>query len=252
MKVSVVIPTYNEEEYIGACLDSLMNQKEKPDEIIVVNNNSTDHTIEIAKRYPVLVISEKKQGMIPTRNRGFNEAKYDIIARTDADTILHPNWINRIKKGFITKDTIALAGPGHFYDHYSDPSASQWRIKTAVKVHNSYLRLVKGILKHDCLYGPNYALRKSAWEQLKNEVCLNDKDVHEDIDLSIHLAPHGKIKFDRYLIATTSLRRWKNVDPYFDYPYRVLKSIQKHKQIVLKTKGKQLVKRIVAKANAMY
>src|ERR1035437_9820650 len=88
MKVSVVIPAYNEEKYIGACLDSLMDQKEKPDEIIVVNNNSTDNTAKIVKKYPVRLINEEQQGMIPARNRGFNEAKFEIIARTDADTIL--------------------------------------------------------------------------------------------------------------------------------------------------------------------
>jgi len=55
MKVSVVVPAYNEEAYIGNCLESLTNQKVKPDEIIVVNNNSTDATVKIAKRFPVRI-----------------------------------------------------------------------------------------------------------------------------------------------------------------------------------------------------
>src|SRR5476651_2420897 len=99
-RVSVVIPVYNEGKYLAACLDSLMAQKVKADEIIIVDNNSTDDSVEIAKRYPVKVIHEKTQGITPARNSGFNETKYEIIARTDGDTILPVNWIKRIKKTF--------------------------------------------------------------------------------------------------------------------------------------------------------
>ena len=62
MKVSLIIPTYNEEDYIAACLESVMNQEYVPDEIIVVNNNSHDCTVDIASRYPVRVIHETTQG----------------------------------------------------------------------------------------------------------------------------------------------------------------------------------------------
>src|SRR6266567_2953645 len=95
LRISVVIPVYNEEKYLGKCLDSLMRQNVKADEIIVVDNNSTDNSVAIAKKYPIRVVFEKTQGMIPARNHGFNEARYEIIARTDADTILPVNWIKR-------------------------------------------------------------------------------------------------------------------------------------------------------------
>jgi glycosyltransferase involved in cell wall biosynthesis len=252
MKVSVVIPAFNEEAYIGACLESFMHQKVKPDEIIVVNNNSSDNTVKIIKKYSVLLVNEKKQGMIPARNRGFNEAKYDIIARTDADTIVPPDWIKNIKTHFKNKNIIALTGPADFYDQDEDTSISNYRTKVAVQALKSYLNILKSVLNHDCLFGPNYALRKDIWDKIKNEVCLDDKAVHEDIDISIHLAPLGIIKFDKRLVVSSSLRRWKNVDPYFEYPYRTIKSIQKHKQIALKKKGKQLVRRFVEKSGVMY
>lgn len=110
MKVSVVIPAFNEAEFLDACLNSLTKQTEPPDEIIVVNNNSTDNTVKIAKKYDVRIVNEKKQGMISARNSGFNKAKFDIIARTDADTILPPSWIKKIKNGFKDKDLVALSG----------------------------------------------------------------------------------------------------------------------------------------------
>ncbi len=235
MKISVVIPAYNEEKRIDACLESLMKQKIMPDEIIVVDNNSTDSTKEIVKKYPVKIVTEKKQGMIPARNRGFNTAKYDIIARTDADTILPPNWIKKIKKCFLDKKLIALSGPAEFYDLPELIRNSHWQSKpTGVNLIKSYNRIVRKMTKHDCVFGPNYSIRKSTWEMIKNNVCLNDKQVHEDLDLAIHLAPYGKIKFDVNLIVSTSVRRWKRPNAYIEYLYRGLKSIQKHKKSIIK------------------
>ena len=249
LKISVVIPVYNEEKYIGKCLESLMKQTVPADEIIVVNNNSTDNSVKIIKQYPVRIVNEKKQGMTPARNRGFNEAKYDIIVRTDGDTILPPNWLKRIKRSFADEKLVALAGPGEFYDLPELFHNSRWQTKAAwVKVIIGYNKLVKQLLKHDCLYGPNYALRRNAWEAVKNLVCLDDKQVHEDIDLSIHIAPLGKIKFYRNLVVKTSVRRWKKPEAYVEYLYRGLKSVQKHQQSRTRQRSTQLVKKIVSKA----
>src|SRR5258706_15392459 len=109
MKVSVVVPAYNEEKYIRACIESILNQEEKADEIIVINNNSTDKTVDILKQYPIKIVNETEQGMIQARNRGFNEAQYEIIARTDADTIVPPDWIAKIKKNFENEKLVALS-----------------------------------------------------------------------------------------------------------------------------------------------
>lgn len=241
MKVSVVIPAFNEERYITKCLDSLMRQTIEPDEIIVVNNNSTDETANIVKKYPVILLNEKKQGITPARNLGFNTAKYEIIARTDADTILPANWIEKIKKKFTDKDLIALSGPAEFYDLPEFVQNTRWQTKpTWLKIIKSYNRIVKRILRHDCLYGPNCIFRKNAWEKVKNTVCLNDNQVHEDLDLAIHLAPLGKIKFDNSFVVKTSVRRWKRPENYFEYLIRVFTSIQKHEHLTFASSGKRL------------
>lgn len=245
MRVSVVIPAYNEEKYIGACLDSLMKQDEMPNEIIVVNNNSTDDTVKIAKKYPVKIVNEKKQGMINSRNRGFNTAQFELIAQTDADTILPRNWIKKIKRDFQKdKMLIALSGPADFYDVPEDVPASKWATN---KVFKSYIKIMKKILMHDVLFGPNKILKKSAWEKVRKEVCMNDEDVHEDIDLSIHLGPYGKIKFNENLIVRPSFRRWKRLGPLFEYPYRAAKSVRKHKQLVVRARATKLVKKLMSK-----
>ncbi|HSW47873.1 MAG TPA: glycosyltransferase family 2 protein [Candidatus Saccharimonadales bacterium] len=252
IKVSIVIPVHNEGEYIGACLESLMRQIDPADEIIVVNNNSTDNTVKIAKTYPVKILHEKTQGLTPTRNRGFNNAKYEIIARTDGDTILPSNWITMIKKSFSDENLVAVSGPAEFYDLPELFQNSHWQSKpTWVKLIKSYNKLVKKMTKHDCIYGPNYAIRKKAWKKVKNSVCLNDKQVHEDLDLAIHLSPFGKIKFDNSMIVKTSVRRWKKPDTYLEYLYRGLKSINKHKGIRTKEKSKMFVRKIVSKASLL-
>src|SRR5690349_17720342 len=105
--ISVVIPAYNEEDYIENCLKSLMRQEVMPDEIIVVNNNSTDRTEEIVKKYPVIVITENKKGTIAPRKRGFGMAKGNIIVRTDGDTGFPTNWVKKIKQDF--QDTQPIA-----------------------------------------------------------------------------------------------------------------------------------------------
>lgn len=249
MKVSVIIPAYNEEKYISACLNSLMSQKEKPDEIIVVNNNSTDNTVKIAKKYPVRLINEKQKGITPTRNRGFNEARYEIIARTDADTILPPTWIEQIKDNFIDEKLIALSGPADVYDLPEFVQSSYWYTNSAwPKLIITYNIVVRQLLKHDCLYGPNYAIRKNAWELIKDTTCIDDTQVHEDLDLAMHLAPLGKIKFYRSLVVSTSARRWKKPEAYLDYLLRMIKPIQKHKWQRTKQKNKLFVKKIVSKA----
>jgi len=58
--ISVIIPVFNEEKFLPRCLESLKNQKFKDFEIIVVDNNSTDKTAEIAKKFNVILVSEKK------------------------------------------------------------------------------------------------------------------------------------------------------------------------------------------------
>lgn len=224
MNISVVIPAYNEEEHISECLQSLVDQEVPPTEIIVVNNNSTDKTAEVVKRFPVRLISETKQGITPTRNAGLNAAKYEIIARCDADTILPPDWIKKIKEHFADSSIDALAGTVIYYDL---PVMNGNTFFT-----DFFLNLMKLSLGgKDTLLGMNMILRKSVWEKVKDQVCLNDKMVHEDIDLSIHLLKNGcVIKKDHSLVVKASGRRIKDRPTSFfiEYPYRLLKTFAVH------------------------
>src|SRR5260221_7568754 len=93
LRISIIIPAYNEEGHLPACLDAIAAQTLKPDEVIVVDNNSTDKTVEIAKKYPfVKLLNEKRQGLRYTRNTGLDAATGDVIGRIDTDSILSPKW----------------------------------------------------------------------------------------------------------------------------------------------------------------
>ncbi len=222
MKISVIIPVFNEEKYIKKCLESLKKQQEKPEEIIIVDNNCTDKTIEIAKKYSVEIIKEKKQGITFARNKGFEAAKYEILARCDADSILPVNWVKRIKEIFLTKKIDAITGPVIFYD---------LPIKTFFFT-KAYLATMAKLQKGaNTLIGPNMAISKKAWTKVKNKVCLNDKIVHEDIDLAIHINQvGGKIYVDEKLVVKVSGRRIKkNPFSFFiEYPIRLIKTLSTH------------------------
>lgn len=228
MKVSVVIPAYNEEKYLGKCLESLRNQTEKPFEIIVVDNNSTDKTAEIAKKMGAEVITEKRQGISFSRNAGFDAAKGEIIARIDADTTAIPDWIERIKKDIEIDGKDAVFGPAYYLDL---PAKLQFSHLPSVY----FFKLIKAILKKHMLFGLNMALKKSLWEKVKKEVCMDNEVIHEDFDLAIHLWKYGNIEFDKDLRVKTSPRRWKSVQSDVEYSTKLFKMLKNHGIIHLPT-----------------
>lgn len=224
MKVSVVIPVYNEEKYVGKCLESLFGQSEKADEIIVVDNNCTDSTVPIVKKYPLVkVVKEAKQGMIPARNKGFDSAKGEIIVKCDADSLLPRDWIKNIKKDFADNpEAVALSMPVVMYD-----LPGGYKSKPIFYLYMLSPRLIIGVYP---LAGPGYAIKKSSWKKVKNDICLNDKEVHEDIDLTFHVKKVGPIIHDPKTVVMSSARRIKS-DPlsfFGEYTMRFLKMVKTH------------------------
>jgi GT2 family glycosyltransferase len=96
-RVSVIVPVYNGERTIAACLDSLLAQALPAErvEVVVVDNRSNDRTAEILRGYGerIRVCFEGKRGPAAARNRGFAEAEGAILALTDADCVVEPGWL---------------------------------------------------------------------------------------------------------------------------------------------------------------
>jgi glycosyltransferase involved in cell wall biosynthesis len=220
MKISVVVPVYNEQKYIGQCLQALTTQTRPPDEIIVVNNNSTDESETIIKKYKVRLINEKKQGMTYARNRGFNEATGDIIARTDSDSVPPPDWIEKIEKNFKKNSLDGLGGPLDMHDlQMSSPGMS-----------GAFITIIRFILGgKGVMLGPNMVLTKKIWEKIKDSVCMDNHKVHEDIDLSIHVNKAGGIiGYDETLIMRSSGRRIRDnpLSFFLEYPMRLISTFR--------------------------
>lgn len=92
ISISVVIPAWNAARYIGAALDSVLSQSVAPDEIIVVNDGSTDDTPECVRRFgsQVRLIEQANAGAAAGRNRGIAEANGEAVALLDADDLMAP------------------------------------------------------------------------------------------------------------------------------------------------------------------
>ncbi len=223
LSVSIIIPVYNEEHHLRQCLEAIADQHEAPDEVIVVDNNSTDKTVEIAKSFPfVRLLTAKKQGVFYARNKGFDAAKSDIIGRIDADTRIDPDWIRQVKRIFLDDQVAAATGPVYWYD-------------MPLKEKNYFAEhAFKGLLyKYDkdypFLFGSNMAIRRSEWRQIKSELCDN-KAMHEDMDLAIHLYLRERhIVYDSHMRAGASTRRFDSgPEDFYRYSEMMKTSFAEH------------------------
>ncbi|MFJ6279491.1 glycosyltransferase [Arthrobacter subterraneus] len=221
--VSIVIPAYNEESVIRQCLIAAIYQSMPAHEILVVNNRSTDRTAEIVRQmqleYPESAIhlleQNQVQGLIPTRNFGLDHATGDVLGRIDADSVLEPDWVETVQAGFSDPEVAAATGPVVYYDM----PMRRWGLKADDKMRQLVLKLARN--QYHFLFGSNMALRRTAWEQIRDHTCLDEKDeMHEDIDISLHLAEQDLvIRYIPTMVSGMSARRLENSPK--DYRYYV-------------------------------
>lgn len=202
LTLSLVIPVYNEQYHLKHCLEAISKQTSAPDEIIVVDNNSTDNTADIARQFSsVRVVSENRQGVLYASRRGFDEASSEIICRIDADSILNTDWIQQVRTYFDTNpETAAVTGDCYFYDFPLN--------RAAVVLHDIlYYNMQKLIAGTEVVWGSNMAITASAWRKVRSD-CITHTGIHEDIDLSFHLQKnHLLIRRSASLVVGVSLMR---------------------------------------------
>ncbi|MBL8030176.1 MAG: glycosyltransferase family 2 protein [Candidatus Doudnabacteria bacterium] len=213
MKISFVIPAYNEERYLPKCLESIIKETNKhsdiQSEIIVVNNASTDRTKDIALNFTtVKVVDEPKKGLVFARAAGAEKATGDLIAHIDADCMLPPGWLEKATKNFTeNKSLVALSGPYVYYDF----SPFQ---NLLVKTYYSLATLPNFAIKifsknSSILQGGNIVVKTQAWKKMAPP-SPGINFYGEDTDLASRLSKIGEIKFDPNFTNTTSGRRLLN------------------------------------------
>lgn len=199
LTLSIIIPAYNEEHYLKSCLDSIASQTDKPDEVIMVDNNSTDATVDIANQYDfVTIIQETHQGRGHARTAGFNAATSAIIGRIDADSVLAPDWVARVRRAFQDEAVDGITGLAR--------TAILPRIQWPKSVLWTWMYTQWSVAEngYELLWGANMAVRARAWRMVRDDVCNDDSVVHEDQDISFLLLLAGlTLKRDNKLLITT-------------------------------------------------
>ncbi|MVU81655.1 glycosyltransferase [Nocardia sp. ET3-3] len=202
--LSVVIPVLNESQCIRRTLDRLSAQ-DAVDEIVVVDNGSTDGTRDILGAYAltnpkVTVVDEPVRGVARARNTGFDRARGEFIARTDADTIVDSDWAEVIRRHFTAHpETAALTGITTYFD-----SPVGFFLEFGYRLQARRGRLGGRVGN---MHGPNMAIRATAWKQVRDATATRP-DIVDDLDLALCLTKAGlAIEQLTTMRARTSARR---------------------------------------------
>jgi glycosyltransferase involved in cell wall biosynthesis len=199
VRFSVVIPCYNEADYIADTINSLRAQSFTDGyEIIVVDNNCTDNTAEIARHLGARVVTEARPGVCNARQRGSEISNGEIIISADADTTYPTDWLDNIDKAFRSgPGVVAVAGP--------------CRYKGGPPWGRVYGRLLFGAL--DVTYrltgrayyvtATNFAFRRDRWPGYD----VNLTQGGDELDLLRKLRRRGTVIYDHENPAWTSPRR---------------------------------------------
>lgn len=179
MSASVVIPALNEEEFIGDCLRSLRAQTMPPAEIIIVDNGSTDRTVEIAEELADRVLVIPDVGVVELRQAGAEAAENPIIVSTDADTTFPNFWLEKLLRHFSDPNVVAVGGP----------------IRSSIPgtVQDLYAKGLSASASAGLFSGANMAFRRDAF--LKSGGYVKIKRA-EDWALSTRLRSQGRIVYD--------------------------------------------------------
>jgi len=199
MTISVIIPALNEEKYLPQTFASVKKMNRQPDEIIVVNAQSEDKTAEIATSFGAKIVSVDRRSIGYSRQKGLEAATGDIVAFTDADTILPSNWLSTIA-GFIENDQVVGVFGG-----FRVPDGPWWYRLYINGVQPFTNTLTYAIFKIPIATGQNMAfIRKNA---LSAGGFPEDFKIAEDIEIARRVMSTGPIVFSQQFYVVASGRR---------------------------------------------
>lgn len=206
MFVSVVIPTYDEEENIVECLESILRQTELPDEVIIIDDGSTDRTVELINEIGsklIKVVSVEHRGVSFARHFGVSQtAESDathIITTTDADVVFPSDHIKKIKEHFALDDGL-VAVCGGCVDKYNRPMESLMSSISSV--------VFKGL-------GGNTAYLKSAYFRTTGYDVSMPHGSGSDVKFWEEVGKVGRTRYDKDMrVMHKSGYRWRAIPVY--------------------------------------
>jgi len=211
MKFSIVVPCFNEENYLPRLLDSI-NKVDWPRsdfEIIAVDNNCTDRTAEIARGLGTdKIVKESNQGLAWARQRGFLSSQGEVFCSVDADCEMPSNWLKIVDSFLSREGVVAVSG---FYN-YIDLGRLDRTLTNAFQkfIYPLVPKILKLIFRKPAglITGANFAAKRWAIEKTGG---FNTaiRFWGEDADMAMKLAKVGKVIFTPKLEIRTSARRFR-------------------------------------------
>ncbi|MEM1688732.1 MAG: glycosyltransferase [Candidatus Anstonellales archaeon] len=198
MKISLVIPTYNEEKYLPKMFKSLSQSTLYPDEIIIVDDHSVDSTREIARSYGAEVLVVDRRNIGYARKIGMLSAKYDILVSGSADMIVDRYWLENLTAPIRARFDMSFGRIDVDSDHWID----RWFVKLA----NIYSELSFKHLGLIWASGDNIAIRKNFYHKILG---FKELKMGEDIELIRRALGRGKVYYAKDAVIYTSDRRVK-------------------------------------------
>lgn len=193
--IAVIIPAHNEERLLGTTLEAVKNQSRPPDEIIVVDNASTDNTAEIAREAGATVVHCARPGVAYARQAGLIAASSDWIVSTDADSLPIPEWLETLEEHM--EGNVALYGPMRFFDVTPfDQSLSEYFYRGFLNFSDFFGR--------PNLAGANMAFSRLAAIQVGGYPAVK---MREDVLLGWKLRKLGHVQYVPDALVNTSGRR---------------------------------------------
>jgi glycosyltransferase involved in cell wall biosynthesis len=199
MRISVIVPTYNEGGTIRKCLEALRNQTFKDYEIVVVDGHSKDNTVEVAKKYADKILFDEGRGAGAARNLAVRAVDSEIVAFVDGDTTVPKNWVETVDKVF-KKGVVGAGGPLF-------PEGGGLLDKLIFSLCADLIRRISSALGSHQFSGANCAYSREAF--LKAGGFREGFGMLDDADLSMRMKKFGREKFEPELYAVTSIRRSK-------------------------------------------
>ena len=209
LTIATIVCAYNEARFLPACLYSLKAQTRTPDDLIVVNNASTDDTGPVARQVPgATVVDEPEKGLVVARERARRVARADVLAYVDADCRAPLQWLERVERRFEREPRlVAVTGPYRFYD-WDYTGRALIRLYDMLVAPPTHAMVHRALGIGAILYGGNFAVRRDALARIGGF----DRRIEfhgEDTNLGRRLTPIGRVAICPECWVWTSARRYR-------------------------------------------